>query len=491
MYVVMVAPECAPAAKVGGLADLVLGLSRELERRGHTVEIILPKYDCIRYDHIQDLHVGWRDLWVPWGGGVVHCTVFHGSMRGRACFFIDPHSPEQFFGRNGYYGFLDDYLRFGFFSKAALEFLQIADKQPDVIHSYGWQTAMTPILLYEIYRHQGLGQQQACHTIPNFKHQGIVSDSVLAAAGLDRPDYYHHEERMQDAFNPSALNLSKGAIHYADFVTTVSPRYAWEARFTDQGYGLGHTLFRHREKFGGILNGLDYDTWNPQTDPALPYPYHADDLEPKYGNKKFLRERLLLRDDFRPILAYVGRLDPQKGVHLIRHALFHALEHGAQFVLLGASPEAGINEEFSQLKQRLNDNPDCHLELAFNEELAHLIYAGADMMVVPSLFEPCGHAQMIALRYGAVPVVHAVGGLADTVFDRYYSDKPADLRNGYVFHEPDYQGLESALHRAIGLWYSFPGEFHHLMRNGMRYDYSWHNPGRDYLDVYEHIRHND
>lgn len=489
MYVVMVAPECAPAAKVGGLAEVVLGLSRELERRGHVVEIILPKYDCMRYDHIQDLHVGWRDLWVPWSGNVVHCTVFYGAMQGRACFFIDPHSQEHYFGRNGYYGFLDDPQRFSFFSRAVLEFLQVSGRQPDVIHTHDWQTAMLPVLLCEIYRQQGLARQHVCHTIHNFKDQSIVGDNILVAAGLDQPAYYHHEERMQDAFNPSALNLTRGAINYASFVTTVSPRYAWEARFTDQGYGLGHTLFRHREKFGGILNGLDYDSWNPQADPAIPHPYHADDLEPKYGNKKALRERLLLRDDFRPVLAYVGRLDPQKGVHLIRHALFHAMEHGAQFVLLGASPESGINEEFSQLKQQLNDNPDCHLELAFNEELAHLIYAGADMVVVPSLIEPCGHAQMIALRYGAVPVVHAVGGLADTVFDRDYSEKPPELRNGYVFHDPDYHGLESALHRAIGLWYSFPGEFRQLMRNGMRYDFSWHNPGRDYLDIYEHIRH--
>jgi starch synthase len=489
MYIVMVSPECSPAAKVGGLGDVVLGLSRELDRCGHQVEVILPKYDCLRHDHIRALLLAWDDLWVPWGTGQVHCSVYSGSVQEMVCLFIEPHSPDDFFARGGCYGYPDDSLRFTFFSKAALELLRVSGRRPDVIHSHGWQTAITPVLLFEIYRFQGLQDQRVCHTIHSFKHQGIVGDNVLAATKLDRPAYYHHEDRMQDGFNPSALNLTKGAINYANFTVTVSPRHAWEARFTDQGYGLGHTLYRHRDRFRGILSGIDYDLWNPQSDPLIPYPYGLDDLEPKYGNKRALRERLLLRDDFRPILAYVGRLDPQKGVHLIRHSLFYALEHGCQCVLLGASADAGINEELSQLRHQLNDNPDCRLELAFDEDLAHLIYAGADMLVMPSLYEPCGLSQMIALRYGTVPVVRSVGGLADTVLDRDYSDRPVEQRNGYVFHEPDYQGLESALHRAIGLWYSFPGEFRQLMRDGMRCDYSWTHPGQEYLKIYEYIRH--
>ncbi len=178
----------------------------------------------------------------------------------------------------------------------------------------------------------------------------------------------------------------------------------------------------------------------------------------------------------------------QKGVPLIRHALFHSLRRGAQFVLLGASPELGINAEFWQLKHEHNDNPDCHLEIGYDEELAHLIYAGADMLVVPSLFEPCGLTQMIALRYGAVPIVRWVGGLADTVFDRDYSDRPARERNGYVFHQADNAGIESAMDRAIGLWFDYPADFRGLAANGMHYDYSWNRPGGDYLHIYELIR---
>jgi starch synthase len=226
----------------------------------------------------------------------------------------------------------------------------------------------------------------------------------------------------------------------------------------------------------------------PEEPRYQPPAYIRPPLENKYLNKEALRDRLWLRKEFKPIISYVGRLDFQKGVHLIRHGIFYALQKGAQFVLLGTSPEHRINEEFWHLKHQLNDNPDCHLEIGFNEELSHLIYAGSDMIIMPSLYEPCGLTQMIALKYGTVPIVRAVGGLVDTVFDRDYSDRPWEQRNGYVFHQPDAAGLESAMLRAIGLWYSYPDEFRRLMINGMKCDYSWNYPGQHYLNIYEYIR---
>jgi starch synthase len=237
------------------------------------------------------------------------------------------------------------------------------------------------------------------------------------------------------------------------------------------------------------LNGIDYEMWNTELDAHIPHHYNADSLEGKYRNKEALRDRLWLRKDYKPLIAYVGRLDTQKGLHLIRHALFYSLWNGAQFVLLGSGSELGINDYFWHLRHHLNENPDCHLEIGFDEELAHLIYAGADMIVVPSMFEPCGLTQMIALRYGMVPIVRAVGGLTDTVFDRDYSSKPPWERNGYVFHHADYAAIESAMRRAIGLWYLYPEEFRQLIINGMRYDYSWNHPGQNYVNVYEYIRH--
>ena len=489
MYIVMTASECAPVAKAGGLADVVFGLSRELEIRGHAVEIILPKYDCMRYDHIWDLQVIYPDLQVPWGNGFVSCTVWFGFVHGRKCFFIEPHSPHRFFERGFYYGAPDDHIRFAFFSKAAMEFLFKSGKRPDIIHTHDWQTALVPVLLYEMYQAQGMWTQRVCHTIHNFKHQGIVGENILPLTGLGRSEYFYSPDRLQDDFNPGAINLTKGAITYANFTTTVSPTHAWEVRFTEQGYGLGHTLWCFARKFGGILNGLDYGMWNPADDPYIPYTYTVDHLDAKYGNKQALRERLWLRSEYKPIVAYVGRLDPQKGVRLIRHALFDTLERGGQFVLLGSSTEAGINNQFWDLKRQFNDNPDVHLEIGYHEELAHLIYAGADLIIVPSLYEPCGLVQMIGLRYGTVPVVRAVGGLADTVFDQDFCARPPSERNGYVFQDADFSGIESALSRALGLWFDYPQAFRELIRQGMRYDYSWNHPGQHYLNVYEYIRH--
>jgi len=488
MFIAMISSELAPVAKVGGLGDVLFGLSRELEVRGNSVEIILPKYDCMWYDEIWGLHRIWEELWVPWHNGEVSCSVWFGFVHGRKCFFIEPHSKDNFFNRGSFYGFHDDPLRFGFFCKAAMEFLLKSGKRPDVIHCHDWQTGLVPVLQYEIYNRLGMDRQRICYTIHNFAHQGITGEEVLWATGLCRPEYYFHQDRLLDDFNKSAINLMKGGIVYANHVTTVSPHHAWEALHTNQGHGLGHTLAVHGHKFGGILNGVDYDVWNPQTDRFIASHYDMWNVEHKYGNKEALRERLWLSKDFKPLVAYVGRLDAQKGVHLIQHALFYAMEKNAQFVLLGSGSESGINDHFWHLKHYLNESADCHLEIGFNEQLAHLIYAGADIMVVPSLFEPCGLAQLLAMRYGSVPVVRAVGGLVDTVFDRDHSDKPPEERNGYVFQDPDPPGLESALSRAIGLWYDYPKEFRRLVTNGMAQDHSWAQSGHHYLGVYEHIR---
>jgi starch synthase len=491
MYIVQIASECAPVIKAGGLGDVVYGLSRELEIRDNTVEIILPKYDCMRYDHIWGLHEAYRDLWVPWYGAAVHCSVYCGWVHGRLCFFIEPHDNDNFFNRGCYYGCSDDNMRFAFFSKAALEFLLQSNKRPDIIHCHDWQTGLIPVMLFEIYKHHGMANQRVCYTIHNFKHQGIGGVQTLWATGLNQEAYYFQYDRLQDNFNPFALNFMKGGITYSNFVTTVSPHHAWEARFTDIGYGLGHTLHVFQNKFRGVLNGIDYNVWNPEIDRYIPHHFNKENLEGKAENKKALRDRLLLRHENKPIICYIGRLDDQKGVHLVHHAIYHALYRGAQFVL-GSATEASINTHFQHEKRFLNDNPDVHLELGFNEELSHLIYAGADMIVVPSNYEPCGLTQMIGLKYGTVPIVRSVGGLVNTVFDRDFDqDHLPEQRNGYVFHQSDFHAIESAMNRAIDLWYQEPKEFHDLIQQGMSYDYSWNYPGKDYLEIYDYIRHKE
>jgi starch synthase len=466
---------------------VVYGLSRELQNRIHWVEVIIPKYDCMRYDQIHGLERVYNDLWVPWYGATIHCSVWAGHVYGVRCFFIEPHSRDNFFNRHTYYGFHDEAIRFAFFSKAALEFLLKSNRRPDVIHCHDWQTGIVPVLLFEMYKYAGMWNSRVCYTIHNFKHQGICGGDILYATGLGRPQHYFHCDRMRDNFNPGALNLMKAGIVFSNAVTTVSPHYAWEVRFTDQGFGLGHTLAVHGQKFSGVLNGINYDVWNPEVDRYIPARYGPGKLDDKYRNKEALRDRFWLRKEFKPIISYVGRLDPQKGIHLIRHALHYALSRGAQFVLLGDSPDPGISSAFWQLRHQVNNDPNCHLELRYDEELSHLIYAGSDMLIVPSLFEPCGLTQMIALKYGTVPVVRAAGGLVNTVFDRDHSDKPYYERNGYVFHQTDTHAFESALSRAIGLWNHYPRDFRELIRNGMRYDFSWNHPGQRYLDIYHHI----
>ncbi len=287
----MVASECAPVAQAGGLAEVVFGLSRELEWRGHPVEIILPKYDCLRYDQIFNLGVAYADLWVPWYSGAVHTTVWFGFVHGRRCYFIDPHCADNFFHRGRFYGDADDAARFAFFSKAALEFLYQSGRRPDVLHCHDWQTGLVPVLLYELYQQAGMPDPRVCYTIHNFGHQGVAGENLLWATGLTRPAHFYDPARLQDDFNPSAINLMKGGIVYSNFVTTVSPQHAWEAAHTDQGQGLGHTLHLHHGKFAGVLNGVDYDVWNPEIDPAIPVRYTADDVAGKYAAKAALRDR--------------------------------------------------------------------------------------------------------------------------------------------------------------------------------------------------------
>lgn len=487
MYIVMLGAECAPIAKAGGLGDFVLGLARDLIARGETVEVLLPFYDVARLDAMTDLHEVCPDLAVPFHDRSLSCRVLAGEQAGVSFLLIDPRSPQGFFRRGRIYGESDDPERFALFVAAALEFLVKTDRRPDILHCNDWQTGLLPVLLDARYRATALKDSRVCYTLHNLGYQGQVGESVLRQVGLD-PRRLMTPERLLDPHDARMANLMKGGIVYADYVNTVSPRYAWEIQNTEQGMGLQSLFQAHAGKFGGVLNGLDEQLWNPAVDPLIPANFDLDSLPVKARNRQALRRRLGLREARRPILAIVSRLDRQKGVDLMHHGIRYALAHGGQAVLLGSALEPEIAERFAQLKRELDPHPDCHLELGYDEALAHLIYAGADLILIPSLYEPCGLTQMIAMRYGTVPVARRVGGLADTVFDANYSDQPFTVRNGYLFDDLTADGLESALGRALGLWQEYPEYFRQLRVNGMCADWSWKLPGQQYLDIYAHLR---
>jgi len=486
MHIVMLTPEISPAAKVGGLADMVVGLSRELMKNGHTVEVVVPMHKCLRWDRVQDAKDAWSELWVPQWGQWNKEKVVEGTVAGVRTFFV---SCGLYSARDKVYGYDDDIYRFAYFCRAALEFLHKSGRRPDILHAHDWTTALAPVLVCEMYARLGWEKTRSVFTIHNTECQGLCwyGDKVLSMIGLD-PGALWRPDRLRDDHHANCVNLMRGAIVYSNFISTVSPSYAGEIRTPAGGHGLHNVLNLFAPKLGGILNGIDPDEWNPAADPKIPQAYDATRLVEKYKNKYALRERLNLADVWKPIVSVVTRLTHQKGLDLIKHAIRATLRMQGQFVLLGESPDGKVNGEFWRIKTELEKCPDVHLWIGYSEELAHLIYAGSDLFLVPSNFEPCGLTQMIAMRYGTVPVVRRTGGLGDSVADADHAGRGPEGGTGFVFDEPTPAGFDGALHRAIRRWYEAPEVFQKIILNGMNTDWSWKNPARDYENVYRHIQ---
>jgi len=496
MYIIHIASEMAPVAKVGGLGDVVLGLCRELSWKGHDVDIIIPKYDCMDSDDIRDLSIEYPDLMTFYNGSWFHNTIWMGWVENLKVYFIEPHHPRHFFERGCFYGCEDEIERYLYFCRAALEFMLKKPLQPDIIHLHDWHTAAIGPLYKDMYTKLGYTKPKVVYTFHNMEYQGKCAAIDLDRIGLRGSDYLV-PEKMQDNLNPLSINLMKGGFVYSDYITTVSPSYAQEVLTSLGGRGLEKTLVKYTSKFVGILNGVDYSYWNPEIDRYLPAhfspresPANKKDrstLDKKGYLKKVLRQRLQLAELHKPIVGCIARLVPQKGIELIKHTLQYAIEHGAQFVLLGSSPIPSISNEFHILKHLHEEDPNVHLTLHHEEELAHMIFAASDMFIVPSIFEPCGLTQMISLKYGSIPIVRRTGGLADTVFDVDTSGLPEVDTNGYTFDLPDIQGINSALDRAFQCWFHDPDRWRHLMIKGMNIDYSWNKPSNQYLEMYEKI----
>ncbi len=496
MHIVHISSEIAPSAKVGGLGDVVHGLCKELVRCGHQVDIILPKYDCIHYDQLKNLKVYFRELVSFEGAYKFHNTIWSAEIDGLKVFLIEPHHPAYYFSRGRVYGEKDDVERFTYFSRTAMEFLYKSGQRPDILHVHDWPTALAAPLYKDMYIPLGLHVGAVVFTIHNLQHQGKCSPIHLYRAGL-KGDLYLTPEKMQDPTSLVEINLLKGGIVYSDAITTVSPTYEKEIMTLEGGHGLQDILIKNQKKMHGILNGIDINYWNPAADPHLIAHYSTDApiddakvsaiVAAKQENKKQLRTHLRLKEIDTPLCAAVTRLAPQKGPHLIAYAVEKTLEQGCQFVLLGSHASPELERDFLKLKAQYEKTGLVAICLDQDEALAHQIYAAADMLIIPSLFEPCGLTQMISLRYGTVPLVRKTGGLADTVFDIENVNIPDDKRNGFTFDFPDQNGVDWALQRAISCWEKNHLLWRKLIKNGTNADYSWLASAEKYLNLYRSL----
>ncbi|CAL9015800.1 unnamed protein product [Prunus brigantina] len=493
LHVVHIAAEMAPLLilQVGGLGDVVAGLGKALQKKGHLVEIVIPKYDCMQYDLVRDLRALDVVLESYFDGRLFKSKVWVGTVEGLPVYFIEPLHPDRFFWRGQFYGERDDFKRFSFFSRAALELLLQSGKKPDIIHCHDWQTAFVAPLYWDLYAPKGLNSARICFTCHNFEYQGTAPASELGSCGLD-VNQLNRPDRMQDNSSHDRINAVKGAVVFSNIVTTVSPTYAQEVRTAEGGHGLHSTLNFHSKKFIGILNGIDADAWNPATDAHLKVQYNANDLQGKAENKEDIRRNLGLSsaDVRRPLVGCITRLVPQKGVHLIRHAIYRTLELGGQFVLLGSSPVHHIQAllylslEFEGIANHFENHDHIRLILKYDDSLSHSIFAASDMFIIPSIFEPCGLTQMIAMRYGSIPIVRKTGGLNDSVFDVDDDTIPVQFRNGYSFSSADERGVNGALERAFDLYTSKPDSWQQLVEKVMNMDFSWDSSASQYEELY-------
>jgi starch synthase len=483
MYIVQIASEIAPVAKVGGLADVMMGLSRELIIQGHDVDIFIPKYDCLVTNKLS-FEEGAEQFDSFFKGQMRKNLLFKARFNGD--FLLSLIEPQEmpFFNRGQIYGFPDDVDRFLYFSRACLDFLVKQQKIPDVIHIHDWQLAALSFLIQNSEFQEHFKKTKVVFTIHNLEYQGRCRHFNLDDVGYQgsKEQFLHPEGEKEGADED---NLMKAAIISSHRITTVSPTYAKEVLTPEKSHGLYETLYANREKFSGVLNGLDYTYWNPVTDQYLEANFSYADAKLKLKNKWALVDELgLCRSIEKPLVAAITRLVPQKGVHLLKHLILQVEALGYQMVLLGTAPDPRVHAEFQELESRYKDHKDVRIVLKNEEPLAHRVYAAADLFCVPSLFEPCGLTQMIALRYGAIPIVRHTGGLADTVFDVEQSQRPFAQTNGFVFEEPQEEALSGVLKRALSFYRDDKEKWHALVLQGMKQDFSWKKPAESYLKIY-------
>jgi len=469
MKVLFASSEAVPFAASGGLADVVGSLPKTISAAGHECCIVIPLYKSISPEFREKMtfvknitvDVSWRKQ---------YCGIFESEWNGITYYFIDN---EYYFSRDGLYGFYDDCERFVFFDRAVLEMLKYIDFKPDIIHSNDWQTALIPVYYNVYYKYQqGYDGIKNVFTIHNIEYQGKYGKEILnEVMGIPM---YNANILEYDGY----INMMKGAIEAADRITTVSPSYAWEILDPWYAHGLDRILVTKQYKLRGILNGIDTDLYSPESDPVIAGHYSSDDHSGKALCKRSLCAELGLEEGDEPIIGIVTRFVSHKGIDLIRCVLEEIVGMGMKFAVLGAG-EKIYEDFFREMASRYPGK--VSVTLGFVPELSRKIYAGSDMFLMPSQSEPCGLAQLIAMRYGTIPIVRETGGLRDTVRDNGGANG-----NGFSFKTYNANDMLDAVRRAKRD-YDDKAVWEALVTNAMKCDYSWKASADIYIENYNEL----
>ena len=481
LKILISASEAAPFAKEGGLGDVVGTLPKFLSRLGHDVRVVMPRYHKVDRDKFCLKPVG-GPLGVPMGIiGTMWCEVLEGKMSDSEVpvYFIEH---EQYYGRNSIYqvnghGYMDNDNRFVFLSRASLELCEMIQFRPDVIHVHDWHTAVVPVFLNTVYSTGFLVSDAASLlTLHNMQHQGDFYAGLMDVLGIGWEHFNIHELEMYNK-----TNLLKGGIYHATLINTVSLTYAHEILTPEFGFGLDGVVRDRSSDLFGILNGVDYVEWNPETDPMIALHYSEDDLFGKVLCKRDLQRTFGLpeRPDV-PVIGFVSRLVAQKGIDVLAQVIHHLLGYDIQFILLGTG-EPWAHSYFGKLQEAYPQKYACYI--GYDDTFAHKIEAGADFFLMPSRFEPCGLNQMYSLRYGTLPIVRATGGLNDSV----ENFNEATLEGtGFKFYDLTSDAVFNTVGWAIHTYYHKRDAMETLIRRAMKKRFTWEDAANKYEELYYH-----
>ena len=474
--VAFIGSECYPFVKTGGLGDVMSALPKSLAKLNIDVKVILPRYKCIPQKFQEKMEYrGSFDMNLCSDGKQYYVGIMEYQEDGVVYDFID--NDEFFSWGNPYTNLIDDIPKFCYFAKAALAALNYLNWTPDVVHCHDWQAALVPLYLRTCFQDTDVGRAISVLTIHNLKFQGIYDRKMIQYwSGL--PDYVFNKDCMIQ--NWLDANMLKGGIAYSNKVTTVSNTYAWEIQTEEYGEGLAEHLRYHNNKILGIVNGIDTDIWNPATDKLLAADYDEKSaIKNKKINKKALQESLGLDvDEHKMVIGLISRLTNQKGLDLVNNVIPGIMDEHTQVVVLGTG-DSQYENTFRYYENKYKGNFCAYI--AYNENVAHNIYAGCDALLVPSRFEPCGLTQLIAMRYGAVPIVRETGGLKDTVqpYNMF-----ANTGNGFTFDRYESGLLYDAINRAKTLYFENRKFWDDMVIRDMNKDVSWEKSAKQYKDMY-------